>query len=59
MKGSAHGNGNLLDLIGEIMSNNEIVICKAAVHFTGYSKFVLLHLYVGFTLIIMRLLLRI
>jgi len=57
MKGSAHGNGNLLDLIGEIMSNNEIVICKAAVHFTGYSKFVLLH--VGFTLIIMRLLLRI
>ena len=57
MKGSAHGNGNLLDLIGEIMSNNEIVICKAAVHFTGYFKFVLLH--VGFTLIIMRLLLRI
>ena len=57
MKGSAHGNGNLLDLIGEIMSNNEIVICKAAVHFTGYSKVVLLH--VGFTLIIMRLLLRI
>jgi len=57
MKGSAHGNGNLLDLIGEIMSNNEIVICKAAVHFTGYSKFVLLH--VGFTLIIMHLLLRI
>ena len=57
MKGSAHGNGNLLDLIGEIMSNNEIVICKAAVHFTGYSKFVLLH--VGFPLIIMRLLLRI
>jgi hypothetical protein len=33
MKGSAHGNGNLLALVDTVMSS-EMVICNAVVDFT-------------------------
>lgn len=34
MKGSVHGNGNLIALVGPVISNSEMVICNAAVDFT-------------------------